>query len=187
MIKLSDFIKKWNGKKLEYDGLYLFQCVDLVKAWNHDLGYPPKSGNGKDWINNAGKEYTKVLYKKGLVPREGAIYSFKATPGNPGGHTGVFISGNTIKFKSFDQNFPIGSPCHIQEHDYSLMLGWIQPKNYQGGDDVYTDTSGVFKDKNGKPLTQSAKGWFNSTINYRKKWVDSQAEIAKLKEQLATK
>ena len=31
------------------------------------------------------------------------------------------------KFTAFSQNWPEGSPCHVQEHDYNHLLGWLHP------------------------------------------------------------
>ena len=44
------------------------------------------------------------------------------------GHIAVFIEGNVDTFKSFDQNYPLGSPCHIQGHTYANVLGWLRFK-----------------------------------------------------------
>jgi regulator of replication initiation timing len=44
------------------------------------------------------------------------------------GHIGIFVEGDVNSFKSFDQNYPIGSPAHIQGHTYANVLGWLRPK-----------------------------------------------------------
>ena len=58
------------------------------------------------------------------------------------GHVAVFLEGDNKKFKSFDQNYPVGSACHIQDHDYKAVMGWLRPK--MKGDfmkfDLFRDT-----------------------------------------------
>lgn len=136
MANLNEFIQRHIGKYCDFDGAYGYQCVDLVKFWNKELGYGPRYGNGKDWINNAGTDYTRVDYKPGLIPQEGDIFSFRGTPSNPAGHTGIVVSGDSQGFTSFDQNWSARPPAIIR-HDYSLMLGWIRPK--KGVNEVVTD------------------------------------------------
>jgi hypothetical protein len=74
------------------------------------------------------------------VPQKGDIIIFKATKDNPFGHVSIFIEGNVLSFKSFDQNFPsqgykdkdgnfIGTGvCHIQSHSYINVAGWLRFK-----------------------------------------------------------
>ena len=131
---LKDFIAKYNGQWLDFDGVYGAQCVDVSRAWNASLGYAPRHGNGIDWINLAGNDYTQIRYKPGLIPQEGDIFSMNNTSL---GHTGVVISGDANGFTSFDQNWN-NKPCSVTRHSYSQVQGWIRPKNYQLGGDMVT-------------------------------------------------
>jgi hypothetical protein len=36
-----------------------------------------------------------------------------------------------ISFTSFDQNWPLNSLCHFQNHNYTGVLGWLHPKSIQ--------------------------------------------------------
>jgi hypothetical protein len=45
------------------------------------------------------------------------------------GHVAIFVEGDVDSFRSMDQNYPTGSPCHIQNHtNYDGVLGWIRFK-----------------------------------------------------------
>lgn len=139
MAKLQDFINKWQGRNLDTDGFPAgqpYQCVDVAKAWNKELGYPPVYGNGRDYINNSGTSYTRINYTPGAFPIEGDIVSWGAMPGNEFGHVAVAVSGNAGGFTSFDQNWgKTAAVCQKINHNYNYVLGWIRPKNYQSGGD----------------------------------------------------
>lgn len=135
MANLQNFINQWNGKTIDFDGVYGAQCVDSAKKWNQELGYGPRYGNGKDWINNAGADYTRVNYSPGLVPPEGAIVSWSGNPpaNVPYGHVAIATGkGDRNRFETFDQNWG-GAYCKLNWHSYQAVQGWIVPKNYQTG------------------------------------------------------
>lgn len=132
---LKDFINTWNGKQIDFDNFASFQCVDLAKKWNQELGYSPRYGNGNQWINNAGNDYTRIDYSPGLVPQEGDIVSWAgASPANvPYGHVAIATGqGDKTRFQTFDQNWS-GNYCKLNWHSYQSVQGWIRPKNYVGG------------------------------------------------------
>ncbi len=122
---LNEFIVKWQGKYLEVAGSAdaKFQCVDAVNGyirdvlglpiieWTNAVDFPSKTGSNFDYIENTPTN----------IPQEGDLIVWKPSPG----HIAVFIEGNVDTFKSFDQNFPIGSPCHIQNHNYINVIGWM--------------------------------------------------------------
>jgi len=146
MANLQTFINTWNGKTLDFDGAFGAQCVDLAKKWNQELGYSPRYGNGCDWINNAGNDYTRINYSSGLVPREGDIVSWSGnSPANvPYGHVAIATGvGNTSSFQTFDQNWG-GAYCKLNTHSYQSVQGWIRPKNYGGGETMISDTDNEF-------------------------------------------
>ena len=120
---LNEFIAKWDGKLLDYDGAYGGQCVDLTKAWAADQGKPVLRGNGINWARGAGYEW--VDYQAGRTPRAGDIVVWGKALG-PYGHVAIFIEGNKDRFTSFDQNFPLKTRCHRQGHDYRGVLGWLK-------------------------------------------------------------
>jgi hypothetical protein len=135
MSSFKDFYNQYNGKSIDVDGVAGPQCVDLAKAWNKALGYSPRYGNGKDWINNAGNDYTRINYTPRAIPKEGDIVSWSgASPANvPYGHVAVATGkGDSKTFQTFDQNW--GGPiCKLNYHSYQSVQGWIRPKNYQTG------------------------------------------------------
>ena len=125
---INEFLNKWNGKYCEVTGSAnaTNQCVDLANAylrdvlklpivkWTNAIDFPSKLADSHDFIPNT---------PEGL-PKEGDLVIW----GKGVGHIGIFLSGNLSRFTSFDQNYPIGSPCHAQGHTYANVLGWLRCK-----------------------------------------------------------
>lgn len=124
----QDFLTKWNGKYCEVAGSANAQnqCVDLANAYIRDvLGLPIiEWTNAIDFPSKAGSAYDYIKNTPSGVPKEGDLVIW----GNSPGHIAIFIEGNANTFTSFDQNYPVGSPCHIQGHTYANVLGWMHPK-----------------------------------------------------------
>lgn len=129
---LNDFVVKWQGKYCEVAGSAdaKNQCVDLANAYIRDvLGLPIiEWTNAVDFPSKAGDKYDFIANTPTGVPQQGDIIIWKPSPG----HIAIFIEGDANKFRSFDQNFPTGSPCHIQEHTYQNVVGWLRAKNPPG-------------------------------------------------------
>eukprot|EP00919_Chromeraceae_sp_WS-2016_P043255 GHVR01103311.1.p2 GENE.GHVR01103311.1~~GHVR01103311.1.p2 ORF type:complete len:258 (+),score=28.46 GHVR01103311.1:1715-2488(+) len=124
---LQEFINKWNGKGLDADGAYGNQCVDVAKQYCHEvLGIEGLHGNAIDWKNNTRDNLVWVNNTETNVPQAGDIVIWS---GGSVGHIAVFVDGNASSFNSFDQNWPVGSTCHIQSHTYKgatyNVIGWL--------------------------------------------------------------
>lgn len=134
---LTEFLIKWNGKFCEVAGSpgALNQCVDLANAYIREvLGLPIiEWTNAVDFPSKAGDKYDYILNTPTNIPKEGDIIVWKPSPG----HISIFLEGNVDTFKSFDQNFPTGSNCHVQNHTYQNVIGWLRAKNVpQSADDT---------------------------------------------------
>jgi hypothetical protein len=129
---LNEFVIQWNGKYCEVAGSpgARNQCVDLANAFIRDaLGLPIiEWTNAVDFPEAAGDKYEFIPNTPTNVPKQGDLIIWKPSPG----HIAIFIEGDAKKFKSFDQNFPTGSPCHVQDHDYTNVRGWLRAKNPPG-------------------------------------------------------
>lgn len=129
---LQKFLEIWNGKPCEVAGSANAknQCVDLANAylrdvcnhsiveWTNACDFPSKIKD-MEWIVN--DEETDL-------PKEGDIIIWSNKISNGAGHIAIFLDGTTSKFNSFDQNWPLYSPCHVQSHSYTNVIGWLRPK-----------------------------------------------------------
>lgn len=126
---VQQFFNKWNGKGIDYDGWYGFQCMDLYHQYDKECigskNYPAPAA--KDvWNKYDSSFYKRISNTPTNIPQEGDVIIWGTLIG-PYGHIAVFYAGDVINFTSFDQNFPINSKCHFQVHSYKGVLGWLRP------------------------------------------------------------
>lgn len=129
---LEDFMKIWMGRPVDFDGVYPNQCVDLVQLFNRDaVGAPPLIGNASDiWNTYPQAFYRRVPNDPLNIPSPGSviIWGQNATVGTGiYGHIAIFVHGDAHTFVSCDVNWPEGSNCHLQNHSYDGVIGWLVP------------------------------------------------------------
>lgn len=129
---LEQFIKKWKGNPVDFDGAYGAQCMDLMHQYVTEvleLSDPSilAAPAAKDVYNNFrwGKYFDKIVNTPNAVPERGDIIIWG---GGDWGHIAIFVEGDVNTFTSFDQNYPVGSAPHLQEHTYENVLGWVRIK-----------------------------------------------------------
>jgi uncharacterized coiled-coil protein SlyX len=136
----DQFITKWTGKPVDFDGIYPNQCMDLMHQYAYDvLGITDKSILAKAWAALVytqfawGNLFEKIANTPTGVPQKGDIIlweealNYDATIGHGYGHVAVVIDANANTFNSFDANWPLGSLPHVQNHTYTHVLGWLRP------------------------------------------------------------
>jgi len=126
---LTEFLSILNGEYKETAGTTAKnQCVDLANAYiKYVLGLPIiEWTNAVDFAYKAGDNYEWIVNTPNGVPQEGDLVIWGGTYG----HIAIFLEGDNTRFTSFDENYPTGSPCHIQEHTYlsPKVLGWLHPR-----------------------------------------------------------
>ncbi len=145
MIPLDDFVHEWDGKGIDFDHAYGFQCVDLVQQYNKEcLGFPPFTGNAIDiWTTYPKDSYDQIPNTPQNFPSKGDIVIWGSAIGIFG-HIDVCAAdgATTGNFTGFDQNWPLGSVCHIQAHTYFGVLGWLHPKDPVVPPETPTPTNG---------------------------------------------
>lgn len=128
----SDFFTKWNGKSIDFDGYYGYQCMDLYQQYNKDVvGAPsvPAAYARLVWESNLYPKdfYTKIVNTPDAIPQKGDVIIWSNAINGAGGHIAVCYSADLYNFTSFDQNWN-GSYCHFQPHNYNYVEGWLRPK-----------------------------------------------------------
>lgn len=135
------FIERYDGKKVEAGGSpnALNQCVDLANQYIYEvLGLPKILGtNAKDFPKKVGGYLEYIENTPDGVPSPGDLVVW----GNGKyGHIGIFVEGNEKSFRSFDQNYPLNTPAHIQGHYYHNVIGWLHPKGESMPDETELET-----------------------------------------------
>jgi hypothetical protein len=116
---------QWNGKFNNFDGALGAQCVDIVKQYFKDvLNLTPINGNAIDyWKDIPG--FTLIKNSTFAYPNPGDLIIWKT---GEFGHIGICNWVRVHDLSVFEQNNPIGSPCHFGVHDYKNIVGWLSPK-----------------------------------------------------------
>lgn len=126
----DQFIAKYNGSKIDFDGALGAQCVDLYRFYLKEvLGVPQTPGviGAYQIFDTAGDGFDKIPNSPTAIPQKGDVVIWDQNYG-PNGHVAIFIDGDVNRFRSFDQNNPVGSACAVKDHNYSHVTGWLRAK-----------------------------------------------------------
>ena len=127
----KEFFNKYDGNKIDFDGSFGAQCVDLYRQYCKEFLQIPQSpgviGAYQIWDNYLQQYFDKIYNTPLAIPILGDIIIWSKGLGEYG-HVSIFYEGNILSFTSFDQNFPVGSACHFQKHNYKYILGWLRFK-----------------------------------------------------------
>lgn len=136
-MKFPEFVNKYLGKKVDFDGAYGGQCVDLFRKYVQEvLGKPQPIGvvGAADFWTNYEKDpalkdnFDQIVNTPTAIPEEGDVMIWSKKAGGGYGHIGIYISGDVRQFVSFDQNWPSINKCTKTTHNYTNVLGWLRPK-----------------------------------------------------------
>lgn len=138
-MKWSAWVKKYNGKKTDYDGAYGVQCVDLADCYiaeclGLNIGF---FGNAKYWWTNRNKstwlknnfDFITPNYKNGELKKGDIGIRTSGTYGH------IFVIAEPTKngkVKYYDQNATgNGDKMTLREKTYnsSTVNGILRPKN----------------------------------------------------------
>lgn len=97
-MKFHEFISKYLNTKVDYDGVYGAQCVDLFRQYCKDVLGIPHTG-GVDGAKDLWRNYSKLPGEVKYFDRIGAVSRFRygdaviwdSTQGNRYGHVAIFI------------------------------------------------------------------------------------------------
>ena len=130
-MNVTNFFLKYNKRFLDYDGAFGAQCVDPIKAYCDEvLGIPALTGNAITyWRDIPG--FTRITRTAFNKPNPGDIIIWDKTATNPYGHIGIVNWSRFFDFGAFEQNNPLGSPCHFADRTYKGVLGWLRPNGLQ--------------------------------------------------------
>ena len=107
----DEYKKAREGKRIDYDKVYGFQCVDQARHFAeqvHGAKIKPFWGSARAWWQSwspfLGLPYVRVRYDWIAIPPRGAIIFFKPTKTNPYGHVAVTGKCNNKELWVIEQN-----------------------------------------------------------------------------------
>lgn len=138
----DQFVKKYIGTAIDYDGAAGAQCVDLIKLYlQHVFGISPFSFGGsaknlyRDYSSTPeafSDEFKRIRYIKGELPKRGDIVVWGKSKGGGHGHVAIATgTSNSEGFYSYDMNWD-GKAMKLVHHDYSGVLGYLRPVSLAG-------------------------------------------------------
>ncbi len=138
---LEEFVSKYRGRKVDFDGVYGAQCVDLFRFYNLEvlqINQPKGVAGAKDfWTNydadqNLKTNFVKIPNTPEFVPKAGDVMIWGSQYGQ-WGHVAI-VGGKAADircFEAFGQNDPLGTACQIKQYNYRGVLGVLRPKKLQ--------------------------------------------------------
>lgn len=158
MLSFEEFVKKYTGVLVDYDGNYGGQCVDLYRQYLKDcfgITKAPAVVGAKDIWDQPPQGFEKITNTPEGIPNAGDIMIWKATSNNPYGHVGIVVNAAASSFNSFDQNFPSGSLPRVIRHTYTNVIGWLRFISIE-----------IKMSKLSLPVTISTRGKYNASVDY---------------------
>lgn len=127
---LNEFIAKYQNRKVDWDGAYGAQCVDLYRFYVHEvwgLTQTPKVIGAYQIFDTLQSDiYNKNKKSVGEVPQAGDVITWNENYAK-NGHIGIVVSTEPGLMRVFEQNNPVGSGCVIGVHNYNNVIGWFRP------------------------------------------------------------
>ncbi len=162
------------------------QCVGLIEVWTDYLGLPHTWGDADQLFANADPFYfDKIVNTPTAIPTTGDIIVWTSEFNGGVGHTGVATGKNTNAgfVEVFEQNDPLGSPCHIKLYNYAYIQGWIRPKlpNVVQSPSMPDYLTQLFKENNIDPTNETmVRAFIQLAILYPGVKTDLDSNIAQV-------
>jgi hypothetical protein len=134
----KEFVDKHIGLKVDFDGHFGAQCVDLFRQFCLEVWNVPHLGGvegAKDLYLNYEKMPTEVKYTIRIEytgtnqPEEGDVVVFRESASNKYGHVAVCLFATKNKIVTFEQDGFNQTGAKIGMWDYSRLLGWLRKKD----------------------------------------------------------
>ena len=145
---LQEFINKYIGKLVDFDGAFGAQCVDLIRQYFKDVwGLPkqPESVEGAEdfYFKHESRPVQRELcncisYDVKTKPPIGSVVIFRAHPGNKSGHISICVNTYDYGMDVFEQDGIANDKAvnegrsqegaKITRWPYDRLVGWLTKK-----------------------------------------------------------
>lgn len=130
----KQFVDKYLGTKVDFDGAFGAQCVDLFRQFNSEVfGFPRTEGveGAKDLYELYGKlpeekKYYEQIRKEGTIPLEGDFVIFGKTATNKFGHVAIVLWASRKTMVVLEQDGLKQDGTKIVTRNYDNVLGFLR-------------------------------------------------------------
>lgn len=136
---LIEFIEKYQGKKVDFDGVYGAQCVDLFRQYAKEVlgikehtGPCATTGGAIDLFQDyelmpvEKKYFTRSIQKNW---KSGDVLIWGPTDKNKYGHVAILIAVfDNSKFLVFEQNGITQAGAEVKVRDRTNLLGYLRKR-----------------------------------------------------------
>lgn len=162
------YLKKFEGKGWDFDGVYGWQCFDLANMyWNKLFGHGLKGQGATDIpnVNNFNGEAKVYNNTPAFKAQAGDVVVFNRNYGGGYGHVAIVTKGNYdgkyMKFQSLDQNWFGGGSAKTEVaqrivHNYDFPMWFIRP-HYKSESAKKVSTQSATKTTTKKKTTAKKK------------------------------
>ena len=133
---LEQFVERYNGKKIDYDGQYGAQCVDVFRQYCKDVLAIPHTGGvvgavelytKYDTMPLEQKYFDKLVYAGGN-PEKGDVVIFAPTKSNKYGHVAIVLDASSEEIAVFEQDGFKQDGAHVASWPYRRVLGFLRKR-----------------------------------------------------------
>ena len=137
MKTLKQFLDDTVGKKVDFDGQFGAQCVDLFRRYNADVCGFPHTGSVEgaqdlylkyDILTKEKSCYNRIGYKAGLVPDAGDVIIWRESGANQYGHVAIVLFACTRNVVVYEQDGLAQHGAKVSVRTYDRCLGWLRRK-----------------------------------------------------------
>ena len=133
---LMDFVSRYEGRNIDFDGFFGYTCVDLVRQYFQEVWKIPQpeptgdAGAAAFYVKHGSRPIQArhldlITYNPRMVPPDGAVIVFRGTETNRFGHIGICVNADERGINLFEQDGFRQSPAAIRRWDYGRVLGWL--------------------------------------------------------------
>lgn len=136
---IEGFVRKYNGKKVDYDKVFGPQCVDLARQWmDEGLGIPEHTGacqttgGAKDLfidypkMEKEKKYFDRYSPKRGMI--QGDLLIWDSTETNKYGHVAIYLGKLNNSVIVFEQDGFKQDGAKINIRSKNKLLGFLRKK-----------------------------------------------------------
>lgn len=133
---LTEFVDKYNGKKIDFDSRYGAQCVDVFRQYCKDVLAIPHTGGvvgaadlftKYDAMPLEQKYFDKLVYA-GRKPEAGDVVIFAPTKSNKYGHVAIVLDASSEKITVFEQDGFKQDGAHVGSWNYARVIGFLRKR-----------------------------------------------------------